>query len=166
MIVCAVCHHSELEGEIFCAECGARLVPAWDDDHPTTVFPEPGSAMRSTRAATPRQLVLKPGQVMLHIAGVPDPVPLEGQSEYVFGRDRHTGGLSQVNLNAYGAQEKGVSRVHAALRREKERWVVVDLGSTNGTRLNGTRLAPQQPAPLADGDEIRLGGLAMRVTFG
>jgi pSer/pThr/pTyr-binding forkhead associated (FHA) protein len=34
-------------------------------------------------------------------------------------------------------------------------WSVVDLGSTNGTELNGRRI---DSAPLADGDRITIGG--------
>ena len=40
-------------------------------------------------------------------------------------------------------------------------WGVTDLGSTNGTRLNGTRLTA--PAVLAAGDELGIGGLLWRV---
>jgi pSer/pThr/pTyr-binding forkhead associated (FHA) protein len=39
---------------------------------------------------------------------------------------------------------------------------IIDMGSTNGTRLNGTRLEPNRPYPLADGDEVALGQTALR----
>jgi pSer/pThr/pTyr-binding forkhead associated (FHA) protein len=47
-----------------------------------------------------------------------------------------------------------VSRVHAEIRSEGDQWVIVDLDSTNGTRVNG---APVTSAPLRSGDRIRLG---------
>jgi hypothetical protein len=47
-----------------------------------------------------------------------------------------------------------VSRVHAEIRSEGEHWVIVDLDSTNGTRVNG---APITTAPLRPGDRIRIG---------
>lgn len=47
-----------------------------------------------------------------------------------------------------------VSREHAAFVRRGETWWVVDLGSTNGTRVNGTRAAEH---PLQPGDRIELG---------
>jgi hypothetical protein len=40
------------------------------------------------------------------------------------------------------------------------RWGVADLGSTNGTRLNGAPLSA--PAVLSEGDEIRIGALTWR----
>jgi len=50
-----------------------------------------------------------------------------------------------------------VSRRHAELSRDHdERWTVVDLGSTNGTEVNGRRITRR--TPLADGDRIAIGG--------
>jgi pSer/pThr/pTyr-binding forkhead associated (FHA) protein len=70
-----------------------------------------------------------------------------------------------LNLSPFGAKDNGVSRVHAALRRERDRWLLVDLGSTNGTRLNGVRLAAHDARPIASGDQIELGTLVVRVNF-
>ena len=55
-----------------------------------------------------------------------------------------------------------ISRAHAAIGFNGEAFYVQDLGSTNGTRVNGER-APQ--AELHDGDEIRLGKLQLRITL-
>ena len=50
-----------------------------------------------------------------------------------------------------------VSRFHAELYRSesKEGWVISDLGSMNGTRVNGWRLTG--PAPLRPGDQVGFG---------
>lgn len=58
-----------------------------------------------------------------------------------------------------------VSRHHAQVVRRGDEISVEDLGSTNGTLVNGVRLAPHAPQPLRDGDELRLGKLALRVFF-
>ena len=51
--------------------------------------------------------------------------------------------------------DPNVSRMHAEFRPAGDGFCVVDLGSTNGTSVNGTKItAPQQ---LADGDEVRFG---------
>jgi S1-C subfamily serine protease len=52
------------------------------------------------------------------------------------------------------AGRRFVSRSHAVVRLEGGRYVVEDLGSTNGTWVNGGRI---QRAVLSDGDEIRFG---------
>jgi pSer/pThr/pTyr-binding forkhead associated (FHA) protein len=51
-------------------------------------------------------------------------------------------------------EDANVSRRHAELRREGPSWWLVDLGSTNGTELNGKRV---QRVKLSDGDTITLG---------
>ncbi len=50
--------------------------------------------------------------------------------------------------------DANASREHAALEREGAGWALVDLGSTNGTLLNGERTAR---ARLQDGDTITIG---------
>jgi len=56
--------------------------------------------------------------------------------------------------------DPNVSRRHAELRRQDGGWVVADLGSTNGVKVNGRRVSE---APLTPGDEIVLG--LERLTF-
>jgi hypothetical protein len=50
--------------------------------------------------------------------------------------------------------DPNVSRRHAELRREDGTWLVADLGSTNGVKVNGRRVSEQ---PLSPGDQIVLG---------
>jgi pSer/pThr/pTyr-binding forkhead associated (FHA) protein len=58
--------------------------------------------------------------------------------------------------------EATISRAHAAVGWDGERFFVQDLGSTNGTSVNGSR-TPR--TPLSDGDEIQLGKLRLRVSL-
>ncbi|MBT2284398.1 FHA domain-containing protein [Paenibacillus polymyxa] len=50
----------------------------------------------------------------------------------------------------------GVSRAHVELSRNKSGYVIKDLGSVNGTILQGNILAPYKEYPLADGDTFTL----------
>ncbi len=52
---------------------------------------------------------------------------------------------------------EGASRHHARILKVVEAWVVEDLGSTNGTKLNGIKLEPNKPTPIKDGDSIAIG---------
>ena len=70
-----------------------------------------------------------------------------------------------VDLTPYGAVEMGVSRQHAKLTHQSATVMVQDLGSVNGTYLNGVRLVPHQPRVLRDEDELCLGRLTLRVSF-
>jgi len=55
--------------------------------------------------------------------------------------------------------DSNVSRRHAEVRRQGEEYLLVDLGSTNGSKVNGARVKQQA---LADGDEITLGKSLIR----
>jgi hypothetical protein len=57
--------------------------------------------------------------------------------------------------------DDAVSRRHAEIRRRGNRFVLVDLGSTNGTLLNGEYVVPHVEMPLTNNDEIRLGAMCL-----
>jgi hypothetical protein len=55
--------------------------------------------------------------------------------------------------------DTSVSRRHAELRPAGSGWTIIDLGSTNGTRVNGARASGK---PLRDGDTITVGDAQLR----
>ena len=54
-----------------------------------------------------------------------------------------------------------VSRYHAELRRQDDEWLLVDLGSTNRTHLNGWRI--DGPVVVRPGDQVTFGGVRFRL---
>ena len=62
--------------------------------------------------------------------------------------------IGRGSTNDVVLADSNVSRRHAELRRDGSRWTVVDLGSTNGTMVNG-KLAREQS--LAHGDRLAFG---------
>ena len=166
MITCPVCHHQEYEGELFCSQCGAQLVLVEDaaitQHFPSAQLNEAPSAEAAPPAAIPRPP--GPGQIALSPEGAEASIILAGKFEYVLGRDSQSQ-TPDVDLNPYGGREKGVSRRHASLRVDGKQLLLMDLGSANGTKLYGEPMRSREPVRLLDGDEIRLGKLAMRVYF-
>jgi pSer/pThr/pTyr-binding forkhead associated (FHA) protein len=67
-------------------------------------------------------------------------------------------GLMHVN----GATEQGVSRIHAVIRHNERGWWIEDLNSSNGTWVNGRRIAPFVPYPLEGAALLSLSRLEMR----
>ena len=57
--------------------------------------------------------------------------------------------------------EPSVSRRHAELRRDGARWLLIDLGSRNGTRVNGARLLGE--ADVGPGDRVSFGDVRFRL---
>ena len=55
-----------------------------------------------------------------------------------------------------------VSGSHAQIAAEDGTFILTDVGSTNGTMLNGTKVEPDQPVVLSAGDEIVFGKTAMK----
>jgi phosphoserine phosphatase RsbU/P len=73
-------------------------------------------------------------------------------------KDRISLGRSSSN-ELYYPDDAGLSRKHLALLREDGKWHVEDLGSKNGTLLNGKRLDKRMP--FKDGDRISAGHLTI-----
>jgi len=61
------------------------------------------------------------------------------------------------------AQASGVSRLHALLKRDGKRVIIMDLGSANGTYVNGKRLRTNNEHLLNHGDVVALGKLKFQV---
>lgn len=106
---------------------------------------------------------LKRGQVGITGEIVADPgglvgtlVTSEGRRIPVADRPVVIGRLSSCDIPLGDPQ---VSRRHAEVRRDTEGFSVLDLGSTNGTVVNG---APVRERRLADGDEVRIGSATIR----
>ena len=55
--------------------------------------------------------------------------------------------------------DPNVSRKHAEIRPSGDGYVVIDLGSTNGTKVNGATVSERK---LGDGDEIAVGTTRLR----
>jgi phosphoserine phosphatase RsbU/P len=73
-------------------------------------------------------------------------------------RDRYGLGRAESNELCYRGVT-GLSREHAVFEREGADWMVHDLGSTNGTLVNGVRI--QGRRPLRSGDRVEFGQLAV-----
>ena len=85
---------------------------------------------------------------------------------YVIGRaDVTLHYMPDIDLSPYDSLDKGVSRRHAALVNYQGFPHVIDLYSANGTYLNGRRLPPDQPFPLEQFNQLRLGTLDIIITI-
>lgn len=92
-----------------------------------------------------------PKELLIHTPdGGTRPLPLD--------RERYTLGRSSANELCY-PEDAGLSRQHLALERNGDVWVVRDLGSKNGTFVNGVRLTG--PHPLGKNDRITAGHIAL-----
>jgi hypothetical protein len=140
----------------------ARVVQPQGGLEPIASPPPPPAAAAPAPAAPvappePSMTMVYPRQVDPEPEPLPDPAPkrptlrVEGRDVQVAG-DRVVLGRSRecdVRLD-----DANVSRRHAEVREETDGFWIVDLGSTNGTEVNGERV---ERSRLSDGDTITLG---------
>lgn len=93
-------------------------------------------------------------------------VGLEIVDEIVIGRTDPVANFKpELDLTPYGGHSGGVSRRHATIKQQDHALFLQDLGSTNGTRLNGGQLKPGQLYRLRHGDEIEVGKIKLSIRF-
>ena len=167
MQICANCQAKQLDGTIFCLECGASLFPARRHEttmslgqrSPTDALPDPEPVFIPAPAVQPGGPALT-----LVVMNSGRRIKLDISEDLLIGRkDNARGIFPDIDLGLDGGYDAGVSRRHAILAYKNGAFVIEDLGSANGTFVNGRRLAPQMPTALANGDELRFGTLLVRV---
>lgn len=174
---CPTCGFYNRVGVLVCENCGTNLLSGESTVPGTRQFAgqEKAKADPDLKLSTEEVKALKTAGtdvfedsmvLRLEIDGAPAPILVYPKAETSLGRrDPATGTMPDVDLTTYAGYRMGVSRRHAVIRLNNRRLEIYDLGSSNGTAVNGVRLAPHQPYPLRDGDEISLGKMTMRAIF-
>ena len=160
MNICPYCQEHNLIGTLVCAYCH-RSLSSFDPLPTRQMLEEP------TAVNTPwhGNAVYDPDvRIILYVRGSAEPIVLPTQRCIRIGRAKEGSPTSpDLDLTRYHAFEKGVSAHHAVLERTAAELVLYDVGSKNGTYLNGQKLVPQLPTALRDGDQLQLGGLTIRL---
>ncbi|GAB4417911.1 MAG: forkhead-associated protein [Anaerolineae bacterium] len=157
MQICPHCGWENFEGIIYCDRCGVALVN----------LPLATRVLSGSQGEQVRVDALGPdGVLILQVEQHDSPIMVQLRQDLILGRVTQTGDLTTyINLTPFGADEAGVSRRHARLLRDGNAVYLMDLNSTNGTRVNGEALAAGVEKRLHDGDELLLGRLKVYVYF-
>lgn len=156
MQVCAHCGEPNREGIVFCANCGIALVPV----------PLATRQLSADNVLIGTDELDFDGVVVFQVDGADAPIMVQMRYEVILGRvSDQDDGTAYINLSTYGGANLGVSRRHAQLIREERAIYLMDLNSTNGTRLNGEPLPAGVERRVRDGDELTLGQLRLSVFF-
>jgi hypothetical protein len=186
---CPNCGHRNRPGIIFCENCGASLLghspigtkslggtssleaePGNKSDAPGQAQAQPTPmppAVNAAIASVGSDMFKTGWSLRMEVEGGQTPVILVPRQELILGRrDPATGAMPDLDMTPFAGYRMGVSRRHAAIRLAEGTFLDLwDLGSSNGTFLNGTRLVAYRPYRLRDGDEIRLGQMAIHAYF-
>jgi hypothetical protein len=165
MIVCQDCKSEQPDGTIFCSECGAQLMET--NSAQTQKFASEAEELHdaiSYVSAVPSQ---GNSWISLHLLDSGKILPFSDRKEFTLGRISDNQPIEpDLDLSPYKAFDNGVSRLHAVIRHHKEGAVVlVDVGSSNGTYINGVRILPNVEHPLRHGDIVALGKLKMQIVL-
>lgn len=107
-----------------------------------------------------------PWVIELRVVGTPATINVQVHEAMIIGRsDLQRGIYPAIDLEPHGARSAGVSRQHAVIMIKDNRIKVRDLGSVNGTRLNGYKLEAHQEYRLRHGDELQIGEIKLQVRF-
>ena len=166
MTECPNCHSQELPGALFCRECGTQLV-----DIPGMTTQNIPDSLGNSSAGVPSdpfELIAPPPPtdvaVSIFIMGTGEILPLEGRTEFTLGRSAEGQPvLPDIDLAPYRAYESGVSRLHASITLGNQQALATDLGSANGTRINGLKIPPHKPVVVKHGDIITMGRLRIQL---
>ncbi len=72
-------------------------------------------------------------------------------------------GIGRSPDNTIVLDESNISGYHAQINKEGDRYLITDLGSSNGTYVNGTKIVALNPKLLADSDLIEIGNFQLTI---
>lgn len=167
MLRCSHCNTENFDGTIFCMECGASLVSANTRRETTAALNKSGGdTLTHVEELVPLTVAAPAAHtrvVALVVINSGRRIRISADEDALIGRkDNQRGIYPDVDLGLDGGYDAGVSRRHAILTPASTGFLLEDLNSANGTFVNGRRLAPQAPTPVAHGDEIKFGTLILR----
>jgi pSer/pThr/pTyr-binding forkhead associated (FHA) protein len=157
---CNFCHHENREGIYFCEECGKAIGVAATKYFTGQLTVGTDEFQKKSEFRPPRGAAISHDSITFQIGD--EQLGLDLKDDLIIGRaDPTSSRPPEIDLNPYGAIELGVSRRHAKIERNGNILSLIDLNSSNGTFVNGRRLASGQAYILRDGDEIRIGKLVI-----
>jgi hypothetical protein len=164
MIICSNCQYKNVSGAVFCAECGAQL-DGVETLVTQAITDEQIEEELKKRSARPEPVSAPSNSwISLHLMDSGKILPLASRNEFTLGRlSEGQPIMPDIDLTPYQAYASGVSRLHAVVKRDNNRVAVMDLGSSNGTYVNGRRLNPHTEESLSHGDIVALGKLKIQI---
>jgi len=163
MIICPNCRHENIDGTVFCSDCGTQISgvdPLITQNISEDQLPDTAENLTRTNAF-PKDF---DAWASVHLVDSGQILPLADRTEFTLGRVSESQPIMpDIDLTPYQAYACGVSRLHAVIKRENNQVKVMDLGSSNGTYLNGKRLEPNIIQTLNHGDMLSLGKLKIQI---
>lgn len=158
--LCPACGEPYTLRDTICKGCGSDLASDY-----TTIPVLPSLKLDDANILNnPNGHLTHPHKIVLMVDG--RPIALPDQMQIIVGRVTPGGGPQpDVDLTAFDAAHRGVSRQHVQIKNVRFLTYVADLRSRNGTWLNNVSIAGAGERLLRDRDELRLGDLHLTIQF-
>ena len=148
---------------MICTECGAQLV-GMDTLVIQTITDEQIAEELRKKAPRPDPATQVDSWISLHLIDSGKILPVTSKNEFSLGRlSEGQPIMPDIDLTPYEAYASGVSRLHVVVKRAGNKVMVMDLGSSNGTYINGRRINPHIDETLNHGDILALGKLQIQI---
>jgi hypothetical protein len=154
---CPACKLSNDANALVCRHCGGPLL----SDAPEVPSPAP-PAIHGKPAAG---YEAPPEGLAFFIPNKPGAIAVRTDEEFILGRVADETSEPILDLTDQDGFAFGVSRRHAMIRATGDRYVLIDLNSSNGTWIDGQLLVPTKPHHLPSGAVIQLGRLKLVVSY-
>lgn len=83
------------------------------------------------------------------------------KTDFIVGREDPVSQIyPEIDLTSFGGEAGGVSRQHARIVFDGVNWTVMDLDSTNHTRVDGQKIDPNTPVIIHEGTRVQFGRIA------
>lgn len=162
--ICPLCSTSNEPNAIICRHCGAHI--ELRPNVPTIRLADNSfEVTQEAREGGSGEYVTPPRGISLFLLNKGEPIALRMDQEFILGRAGETATSPMVDFTEYDGFGMGISRCHAMIRAVGEKYVLIDLNSSNGTWLDGRRLVPNKPYDLPNGTVIQLGRLKVIVSY-
>jgi pSer/pThr/pTyr-binding forkhead associated (FHA) protein len=103
-------------------------------------------------------------RIMVHVIENGKLIPVPDKTKFTVGRASDGQPITpDVDLGEFNAFDNGVSRLHMVVRLTGEKLTIMDLGSSNGTFINGVRIPINMEEPISSGDIIALGKFRIQI---
>ncbi|NMC54363.1 MAG: FHA domain-containing protein [Chloroflexi bacterium] len=170
MVICPKCHTEQPDGALFCNECGAQLVSldafefkTLNSEDSPELFTSPLTDLPDVELEDDISMMAQ-SEVSLLLLDSGKMIHLSGKREFSLGRVAEGQLiLPDIDLSPFDAYAQGVSRLHASIKISPRIVILSDLGSSNGTRVNGQRIGPHIDYPINHGDLVALGKLRIKI---
>ena len=162
---CPVCKLDNDANATICEHCSTPVIHYSTEAVTTRRVEYPFELTDEIREQVTRAYIPPSKCLSFFLLNKGEPIALRTEEEFVLGRVLGPTSEPIMDLTEFDGFAMGVSRRHAMIQANVEKYMLTDLNSSNGTWINGHRLVPTKSYELPNGAVIQLGRIKLVVSY-